>query len=370
MEVLEFMNTHRDWEDILTQPPYSIKVKRDGDYILLKYNQLSSDFSLPIVRECRGSIFYLNQHGKYECVCRAFDKFGNYGESYVPEIDWDNAVVEEKVDGSLMKVWHHNNQWHVSTNGTIDAYKAEVDDAGLTFGDLFDEAILLDKHKFFGGLNPNSVHMFELVSPKSRATISYPHTELYYLGSRDMHTMKEYKVYDSELMWMYGVHYPKIFPLHTIEDCLSYVKTMTKDEEGFVIRDTHFNRIKLKSPEYLLAFHLNNNGAITTKRIISMMKDEMVDDFLAYCPEYTDRVQEVIDTISNIAQQMDAKWNEYHKIHWDNRRAFAAAVQKEQYKDFLFVKLNNPKLRGIDYIMNRPTKQIRNMIERSTDNGD
>ena len=77
MQVLDLMNTHDNWEEILTQSPYNISIRRDGDYILLKYNQLSSDFSLPIVRECRGSIFYKNEDGKYECVCRAFDKFGN-----------------------------------------------------------------------------------------------------------------------------------------------------------------------------------------------------------------------------------------------------------------------------------------------------
>lgn len=365
MEVLKFMNEHEDWEDIITQSPYNIKVKRDGDYILLKYNQLSSDFSLPIVRECRGSIFYLNNDGMYECVCRAFDKFGNYGESYVPEIDWDSAVVEEKVDGSLIKVWYHNGNWHVSTNGTIDAYKAEVDDAGLTFGALFDEAIANKPMSLFRDLNKDLAYMFELVSPKSRATISYPETKLYTLGFRDMKTMQEDKIYDSEVMCMAGVAYPKIFPLHTLEDCLSYVKTMTKDEEGFVIRDANFNRIKLKSPEYLIAFHLNNNGAITTKRIINMMKDEMLDDFLAYRPEYHDQVQNVIDIITGISQEMDAKWNEYYMKHYDNRGAFAAAVQNEQYKSFLFVKLNHPQLSGMDYIMNRPTKQIRNMIERN-----
>ena len=62
MEVLDFMNTHDNWETILTQPPYCITVKRDGDYILLKYNQYGSDFSLQIVRECRGSIFYKNEN--------------------------------------------------------------------------------------------------------------------------------------------------------------------------------------------------------------------------------------------------------------------------------------------------------------------
>ena len=296
MQVLDFMNTHSNWEEILTNDPYNIGVKRDGDYILLKYNQLSSDFSIQIVRECRGSIFYKNESGKYECVCRAFDKFGNYGESYVPEIDWPSAVVEEKVDGSLMKVWYHNNQWHVSTNGTIDAYKAEADGFGLTFGDVFDRAIG-DKEFFFSRLNKNMTYMFELVSPETRVVIPYSHTMLYMLSCRDMRNMKDCDVHDTELMFRCNISYPKTFPLETLEECLSYVKSMTKDEEGFVVRDKYDNRVKIKSPEYLMAAHLRNNGAITTTRILRMMQNNMIDDFVAYCPAYKDRVQEVVNDI-------------------------------------------------------------------------
>lgn len=363
MEVLDFMNLHDNWEEILTQPPYNVKVSRDNGYILLKYNQLNSDFTIPIVRECRGAIFWQNENGKYECVCRAFDKFGNYGEAYVPEIDWSSAVVEEKVDGSLIKVWH------VSTNGTIDAYKAEVDDMGLTFGDLFEEAMLIDKYVFLNALNTNSTYMFELVSPKSRVTISYPCTKLYYLGSRDMQSMQEFKVYDAEHMWINGIDYPNIFPLHTLEDCLKYVVTMTRDEEGFVVRDKNFNRMKIKSPEYLIAAQLRNNGAITTKRIIRMMQNNTIDDFMAYCPAYQDRAQKVIDTIYSIASMLEDEWKKYYERAFDNRKTFAALVQQSPYKSFLFAKLQNTNLAGIEYIMDRPVKQIKNMIERYENNG-
>lgn len=369
MEVLEFMNTHDNWEELLTQPPYNIIVKRDEEYILLKYNQLSSDFSIPIVRECRGSIFYKNENGKYECVARAFDKFGNYGESYVPKIDWHSAVVEEKVDGSLMKVWHHNNKWHISTNGTINAHTAEVDDTGWTFGRLFDIALGNELTSyFFTKLDKNMTYMFELVSPRSRCTIFYPETKLYYLGQRDMHTMEEYKDYNSTVMSSAGVLFPKVYPLTTIEECLEYVQNMTKDEEGFVIRDKYFNRIKLKSPQYLMAFHMNNNGAITVKRIITMMKNNMIDDFMAYCPEYNDMVNEVLNDIKEVARSLESIWGMCAWAAKCDKKTFACAIRNFPYNAFLFEKYNHPELTGVDYIMSRPIKQIKSMIERSKQN--
>ena len=364
MEVLNFMNTHENWEEILTQPPYSLKVKHDDGYVMLKYNQLNSDFSLQIVREARGPIFYKNNDGRYICVCRAFDKFGNLGESYVKDIDWNSVTVEEKVDGSLIKVWYHNGAYRVSTNGTINAYKAEVYDAELTFGDLFEEALdgAAYATEFLYSLDPFETYMFELVSPKSRTTIFYPETKLYYLGQRNILTMQETKDYQP-YMKDYGVLCPKEYPLQTLEECLVYVKTMTKDEEGFVIKDKDFNRMKLKSPEYLLAFHMDNNGAITPKRIINMMKNEQIDDFLAYCPQHSDAVKAVMQDITEIAISLEVLWTLVSLGPKLGRKEFAQHIQSHKDQDFLWAKYDNHELSAFDWIMLQYTRKIRRLMK-------
>lgn len=364
MKVLDFMNRHEDWEDLLTQPPYNIIVKHDGDYILLKYSQFNSDFNNEIVRECRGSIFYKIPDMGYICVCRAFDKFFNQGEPYAANIDWNSAVVEEKVDGSLIKLWYHNNKWHISTNGTIDAFKANIDGTPYNFGMLTYQALGgVEKFRQFTHLlDKNWIYMFELVSPKSRVTIFYPETKLYYLGERNLFSMRENKWY-RDFMQDSGVLCPKEFNLHSLDDCLEYVKTMTKDEEGFVIRDNSFNRMKLKSPEYLFAFHCNNNGAITTGRIIDMIKEEKIDDFLAYCPQYTDHVNKVINAIGGLEFKLKMEWFYVEKYAECDRKEFANRVSKSQYKDFLFKKYSNRNLTVYDYIISKPTSKIKDMIE-------
>ena len=121
MQLLKFIKENNNWEYILSQNPYCLKIKRDDGYIILSYNQIESDFYNPIVRECRGIIL---EEKTLIPVCVPFYKFGNYGEGYVPNIDWSSARTQEKVDGSLIKVWYHNGKWRVSTNGTIDAINA------------------------------------------------------------------------------------------------------------------------------------------------------------------------------------------------------------------------------------------------------
>ena len=79
---------------------------------------MNSDFRLREVQEASGSIFKFVD-GRAQYVCRPFDKFFNVGEVNAADIDWSTAQVREKVDGSLMKIWFDNGDWHLSTNGTL-----------------------------------------------------------------------------------------------------------------------------------------------------------------------------------------------------------------------------------------------------------
>lgn len=55
LQLLDFIKQNKEnWKEVLQQPPYSLIVKENENYVLLKYNQLESDLSNPIVQECRG----------------------------------------------------------------------------------------------------------------------------------------------------------------------------------------------------------------------------------------------------------------------------------------------------------------------------
>lgn len=365
MEVLKLMNTDKNWREILTNEPYNIIIKDYNDYILLKYNQLSSDFSLPIVRECRGAIFYLRADGLYECVCRAFDKFMNYGQDGADEIDWNSAVVEEKVDGSLIKLFYHNERWHIATNGTADAFAAEATDR-KSYGDLVVKALGgWDKVlNFCSILDKNYTYMFELVSPETQLVVSYPETKLYYLGRRNIITMKEDKNKLSSAKY-FDILMPKQYSLSSIDECLAYVKTMTKNEEGFVVRDKYFRRIKIKSPEYLMAFGMNNNNKITEKRIINMMKNNTIDDFIAYCPQHKLKVDDMLSRIFTLCALYDYDWETVQiEFSYASRKELAFYIKDYQTKDFLFHKYDNPSLKSIDYVLSKPTKTILRFMEK------
>ena len=122
LHLLEFIQNNPNWEKLLSEKPYSLSIKRDGEYILFMYSQVDSDFSNPIVQECRGITFH---EKTWKCVSMRFKKFFNVQEVNASHIDWSTASVQEKLDGSLISLWYHNG-WRISTNGTIDAKKASL----------------------------------------------------------------------------------------------------------------------------------------------------------------------------------------------------------------------------------------------------
>lgn len=362
MEVLKLMNSNPNWKDVLSADPYNITIKEDGEFVLLKYSQIDSDFNLQIVRECRGAIFVKEEEG-WRCVRRAFDKFGNYGESYAADIDWDTAVMQEKIDGSLMSLWYYKGLWHLSTNGTIDAFKAPLGDTGLTFGDYFFEC-LGNEEAFFCKLNHNYCYTYEMVGPLNRVVIPYNEPKLYAIGQRNMQTMEEV-TYTGPLGAEYNVWLPQRYALHNLDEVIKVAEHLSKDEEGFVACDAKFNRIKVKSPEYLMAARLHNNGVITKKRLIEIVLTEKADDFIAYCPIYEARLLEIEDAFTQIkcgiASELD--WVEDNHYFSLTRAEYAKAIKDFKYKHFLFGAYDGKYKNINEYLCSMRPEQFEKMIE-------
>jgi hypothetical protein len=282
--------------ELLAAEPYHIKMKEDGPYIIFNYDQIRSDFNNPIVQEARGIIF---KKGYWENpVCWAFNKFGNYGEGWVQDIDWNTAFVTEKVDGSLMKVWYDlsDRKWHISTNGTIDAWKAEIGDARMpNFGEYFLEALSKCYNNFgafVSDLDEQYTYMFELVGPYNRVVVPHDEPDLYFLGARNKFTGDEFLplVEDMYNLSVSKFKRPALYSLTSLDDCIKAAELKTWDDEGFVACDAQFNRVKIKSPAYVLAHFARNNNVITRKHLIRVILENEIEEFLCYASDYKEEL--------------------------------------------------------------------------------
>lgn len=347
-----FCAEHENYLELLSAGPYYIKIKEDGPYIIFNYDQIRSDFSNPIVQEARGIIF---RKGSWENpVCWAFNKFGNYSEGWVKDIDWDTAFVSEKVDGSLMKVWW-DDSWKISTNGTIDAFKAEIGDARMSdFGTYFEYAL----HRLYPpriyrkafddftiDLDENLTYMFELVGPYNRVVIPYEEPAIYFLGARNKYTGEEFNCSPLIVgaLGMGNFKLPKQYPLHSINDCVKLAETFSWDQEGFVACDAQFNRVKIKSPAYVLAHFARNNNVINRKHILNVILTNEVEEFLCYAADYKEeleKVQRLMKAYCKVGDQIAKSCQRLYDIPKKTYAAWVLALPKI-YQDLAFRNYNN-----------------------------
>jgi len=328
--------------------PFNINVRDRGNLYICKYSQIDSDFTYKIVRECRGIIL---EKGTNKVVCFPFSKFFNLSEPNADKVDFATASVQEKVDGSIIKVYNYNDKWQIATNGTIDAHTAETTDLltgkKYNFYDLFHDG-LEEQGVIFPDLtkvlNPEFTYIFELVHPITRIVVKYEKPGVYLIGIRNNKTGKEIDTFDEKneqvaKVVALGIKQPKIFSLATPEEIIAAANELSADQEGFVVRDSEFRRVKIKSPLYLKMHYLKANGELTLKHFVEMIQANETAEFLSAFPEYTGKVDEIRGKIQKYVDKLILDWKDLYSAfgpEFVSRKQFAEFAKKTTLPSAMF----------------------------------
>lgn len=356
--ICRFMNEHEDWEERLAAD-YGLKIKKYDPFAIFNYS-MESDFSNDIVQEARGIII---NYKTLDVACWPFRKFGNYNEAYADEIDWSTARVQEKVDGSIIKYWYDdaNREWTFATNGMIYASDALASDVmQYSFLDIIrftDEYITLAEIE--QELNKDYTYIFELVSPLTQIVIQYPEARLYHIGTRNRVTGEEL---DVDL----GIDKPAQFPLKSLDDCIKACAELNKGrervedvvQEGFVVVDGNWNRVKIKSPEYLFYHHLSTEVKLSKERIITMILDGNIDmaDMCEKFPDYAPMIKYYEYKITELQYQADQFAIIVRRLYEEyqhDRKIVAGIIKNHRLSKIGFMALDQPLKSGKEIMQAR-----------------
>jgi hypothetical protein len=301
--ILKFIRYNENWRELLSSEPYNLKIKEEDGYALFSYDMLKTDFSYPLCLEAKGTIIDLIEN---RVACRSFNKFFNLGETNAAEIDWNNFIAREKVDGSLIRLWRdRDKKIRISTSGTINAFTAYADEDN-TFGDIVNN-ILKEKDFDFNEIWGWATTVFELVSPHNRVVVDYSGKyDLYYLGSFS----NKSGYFFSSSMERFEKNYfpvPQEFKFLSREDVLTAVKNIKELKEGFVVVDKNNNMVKIKTEQYVQAHKIRGKGNLTTVSILEMIQADIIDDFIGIYPEQKDKIQDVVNRLNNLIDNMVAE---------------------------------------------------------------
>ena len=352
--LLDFISEHDNWEELLALK--CVKVKRKDNLAIFNYELnmgidlgINIDFLDPVVRECRGIIVDLDTN---KIVCHPFDKFGNYTEYYADDIDWSTARVQDKIDGSLIKLYWYNGKWNWATNGMIDAEDAPTNSSRYkTYLELIKSAINYKNIPFYT-LDKECTYMFELTSPENRVVIEYNYTQLWHIGTRHNKTGIEFNL-------DIGIVKPSEYSLKSLDDCVKAVEKLNKydrcDYEGFVVVDSNYHRVKIKSMAYLTVHRLKDSGNnLTKKRMIELIVtnanvDKLCSDFpneacVIYWYKY--QMAKLERDVASYITFARSLWEEYEH----DRRAFALQIKNDKFSGFGFKAIDgNESIRDIIY---------------------
>lgn len=309
-----------------------LKVKRHGRYpnlVQLKYDQISSPMSNPLVQEARGII--LDADDDWKVIARPFDKFFNLGEGFAAPVSWPTARVLEKLDGSLMIVYFYRGEWHVATSGTPDAC-GPVGGHGTTFKDLFWKVWKEKGYMFFDAVDPGKTYMFELMTPLNKVVVQHTTNRLVLIGIRDTATGQEWSVQDPSLRFDTVKWFGEVGsgPEDTVKS-LEAVDGL--QQEGYVVVDHLFRRIKIKHPRYVL-FH-QMLGSLTRKKLLDTVRSGEVSEFLAYFPEWKLQADEINGLYQDLVTEACVQYEPIRDI--PIQKDFALEAKKTRHSTVMFL---------------------------------
>lgn len=323
-----FIASHPDWMARL-ELDLRIFIMRDGDLASLKYNQHESPMEDPIVRQCRGTVVHVPSG---RILAHPYDKFWNHGEPLADDIDWTTARVLEKLDGSLMILYWHEEGWHVASSGNPTA-GGVVDASGTTFRDLFWR--VWNARGMRLPTDRTVCFMFELCTRANRIVVHHPKDRLVLHGARDMRTDAELSLDSlSPIAAEHGWEVVGSFPIGTSAEALASAEALDpRDSEGFVVVDASFHRLKVKSPRYVLIHHIRGEG-MSRGRAIDLWISGETPEVLAHYPEYEPDITPVHRRLDALADRAHADFLE--RRHLGSRKEFALAASELPWSALLF----------------------------------
>lgn len=312
----------------LTQE-YNIKVNRHSEIenlVCLKYSQLESPMGEKIVQQCRGII--LDEVNNWEIVSYPYDKFFNYGECHAPKLDWDTAKVYDKLDGSLMTLFYYEGKWRVQSSGMADA-AGEVGGFKYSFAQLFWK--VWQELDYQLPIETNYCFMFELMTPYNRIVVRHDCNKLVLHGVRDKVSLQEAEpqIWANKYNW----RLVKTYPLQTLKEIIALTNELDPmTSEGYIICDRNFQRIKVKSPQYVAISHLRTG--FSTRRMLEIVATNEGEEFLNYYPEWRELYQQIETKYNALVEEIEESYQKYR--HIPVQKDFALAVKHLNCSGILF----------------------------------
>ena len=332
-----------------------------------KYAHSGVDFRDPMVRNARG--LTLNQDS--EIVTIGFEKFFNYKQleeygqydddfkdTYSRVAPKDTYKVWEKLDGTFIALGLDGDRFVSATSSSTKT------DFSKNAQDYFESLSAADTLKTYMKENNLSL-FFEYTSPRNQIVIPYQKEEYTLIGARH-NDIEDTRILRLDIE-QFGIQAVKPQEM-TLDELIDYQKT-NETTEGFVVENQEGKLIKFKT-DYWFEQHQEQGrlffGEPYTEAkldtLITLIKDDTIDDYVAYDNQRTTPFHPVAD----FKVAWDKKLEDYEKgiqahAHLTNRE-IGPMEMDSTLKSLIFAKRNGEDFMNNAILCKKIAREIRDDI--------
>lgn len=309
------MKTSYDKEeisDLVNKGYLSIAKSNDPDYFglsIYKYTKKVHSDNLwnDTLIHCRGIVL----DDKGNVISRPFKKFFNEFElpkEYVSDLFKNDYEIHEKLDGSLGVLFYYKGKWLNSSAGSFMSEQA------IWFRNKLKEYDL-------SSLDTKCTYVFELIYPENKIVVSYKKEMLVLLGEIRTDTGRISEYFRLSLLCDFvGFTKPKIYNKAEMD---SIIKDNVRNFEGFVLKFSNNEQIKIKLENYVFRHRILTN---LTPKVI-------VENYLL------DRCKTLYNTIDEEDLDFVKSWvlaiNNYKKCILGKNLNFCSSVDKSFERKYI-----------------------------------
>jgi T4 RnlA family RNA ligase len=362
--VQKFLET-KTFGDLIKEHGCYASFSKSGHKFSLNYDQIEAKESDPLAQECRGLILsapdgksflpdavIVNGKLSYESICPGQTKilaypmkrFFNHGQGAAADIDWKdpNLAILEKLDGTLCIVYYDSftDKWCVATRAVSEA-DLIMDNGLFTFRTLFEKSVEDTTELTFNALtellHKNYTYCFELTTPYNRIVVNYPKNSITLLAVRDLTTFKEVNFYHEVVQYLNCVvPFVQAHTYTSVQDLVDWVSSLNPMEhEGVVVRDSQYNRIKVKNAAYVAYNKVRDVLGSSERNCLEFVLLEKDDDVAQFLPEEINKnmakIKEALKVvIKDHDEAYQAAWAEANSKAPGDKKTFAILITKNK----------------------------------------
>jgi hypothetical protein len=294
----------------------------------------------PITNECRGIVLDKNT---YEIRAYPFSRFGDYDPKKTTDFDFSDFKCFEKIDGSLIILYFYAGKWNIGTKSMPDG-RGKIAGLDKNYEQIFWE--IWHENGFALPTRQDFTYLFELKFPSNRQYITQTDTKsIALIGLRNIQTFEEMDIQtalQNKVIPVWQLVPAK--PMTNIAAIWEHAIALNPSvDEGFVLLDKNFNRLKVKSPAYELIALLRRqsedpavNAVINRdnfKRLIKIAKYSIDKTFLSRYSNCETDFERIIKAKSLLIEQLEHILNEVHSLEG---AAFGQYCKKSPFQKFVF----------------------------------